>query len=67
VLQDGRSVRVAGAKERAVLTMLLLRANETVPVDTLVDELWGERPPPTAKKSLQVRSRVFGARFHAAC
>jgi DNA-binding SARP family transcriptional activator len=55
VLQDGRSVRVAGAKERAVLTMLLLRANETVPVDTLVDELWGERPPPTAKKSLQVR------------
>jgi DNA-binding SARP family transcriptional activator len=26
-----------------------------VPVDRLVDNLWGERPPPTARKSLQVR------------
>ena len=38
-----------------MLALLLLRANEAVSIDRLVDELWGERPPATARKSLQVR------------
>jgi DNA-binding SARP family transcriptional activator len=55
VRRDDRPVPIAGAKERALLAILLLRANEPVTIDRLVDELWGEAPPPTARKSLQVR------------
>jgi DNA-binding SARP family transcriptional activator len=55
VLDEGRPVPIRGAKERALLTILLLHANEPVTVDRLIEELWGDAPPPTARKSLQVR------------
>ena len=50
---DGRSVAVRRGKEQALLAYLLLHANEFVPTDRLIDELWGERPTPTARKTLQ--------------
>jgi DNA-binding SARP family transcriptional activator/ABC-type branched-subunit amino acid transport system substrate-binding protein len=53
VLDDGQPVEIGGRKQRALLAVLLLHANEVVSVDTLIDELWGERPPPTAAKTLQ--------------
>jgi DNA-binding SARP family transcriptional activator len=40
VVDAGESIRVAGAKERALLARLLLSANEVVSVDRLVDDLW---------------------------
>jgi DNA-binding SARP family transcriptional activator len=43
-----------GAKPRALLAILLLHANEVVSNDRLIDALWGERPPETAAKALQV-------------
>lgn len=52
---EGRLVRIDGAKERALLVVLLLHANESVSADRLVDELWGVHPPTTARKSVQVR------------
>lgn len=55
VWHEGRPVRIDGTKERALLALLLLHAGEPVSVDRLVDELWGESPPATARKSLQVR------------
>lgn len=55
VWSDGQAVRITGAKERALLALLLLHANETVSADRLIDELWSAAPPPTARKSLQVR------------
>lgn len=48
VLRDGREQPLGGPKQRAVLAMLLLRANETVPRDRLIDGLWGERSPASA-------------------
>ncbi|MCX5269218.1 AfsR/SARP family transcriptional regulator [Streptomyces sp. NBC_00199] len=42
------------AKIRVVLATLLVRANEIVSVDSLIDELWGEDPPRTATTTLQV-------------
>jgi YVTN family beta-propeller protein len=54
VCQDGRALDLSGDKQRAVLTMLLLNANQVVSADRLIDALWGERPPPTANKSLHV-------------
>ena len=41
-------VRLGAAKQRALLGVLLLHANETVSTARLVDALWGERPPATA-------------------
>jgi DNA-binding SARP family transcriptional activator len=52
-LDDGRRISLGGARQRAVLALLLLHANEPVPRDVIIDELWGEAPPPTAAKVLQ--------------
>ena len=54
VVDGGREIPLGGAKQRAVLAILLLHAGEVVSVDRLVDELWGERPPDTATKTVQV-------------
>ncbi len=51
--EDGRLLALGGAKQRALLALLLLHANEVVPRDRLIDELWGERPPETAATALQ--------------
>jgi DNA-binding SARP family transcriptional activator len=48
-----REVSLQRQKHRALLALLALRAGEVVSVDRLLDELWGERPPPTARNSLQ--------------
>ncbi|HET6683263.1 MAG TPA: BTAD domain-containing putative transcriptional regulator [Gaiella sp.] len=53
VVEDGRSLDLGGPKQRALLAALLLRANEVVSQDTLIDDLWGEAPPATAAKTLQ--------------
>jgi len=45
---------LGGPKQRAVLALLLLHANQRVSVDRLIEGLWGESPPVTATKSLQM-------------
>lgn len=45
---------MGGAKQRALLAILLLDANAVVSSDRLMDDLWGAEPPKTAAKSLQV-------------
>jgi predicted ATPase/DNA-binding SARP family transcriptional activator len=55
LVQDMRGpVTLASAKQRALLAILLLETPHVVPVERLVDELWGDGPPPTAAKALQV-------------
>jgi DNA-binding SARP family transcriptional activator len=56
-LEVGRAdgpVPVRGPKQRALLALLLLHANEAVSRERLIDQLWGEHPPATAPKALQV-------------
>jgi DNA-binding SARP family transcriptional activator/tetratricopeptide (TPR) repeat protein len=53
-LVDGAPVRLGPPQQRALLALLLLNANEVVSRDRIVDELWGERPPATAVKLVQV-------------
>ncbi len=54
VLEEGNgSISLGGPKQRAVLAHLLLRANHLVPTDVLIDEVWGEEPPETARNALQ--------------
>jgi predicted ATPase/DNA-binding SARP family transcriptional activator len=52
-LDEGVDVAPAGSKRRALLALLLLHANETLPMERLIDELWGEAPPATAARTLQ--------------
>jgi DNA-binding SARP family transcriptional activator/basic membrane lipoprotein Med (substrate-binding protein (PBP1-ABC) superfamily) len=47
------TLALGGAKQRAVLAALLLRAEEVVAVERLVDEVWGDDPPPSAAHSLE--------------
>jgi DNA-binding SARP family transcriptional activator len=49
----GRRLELGGRKQRSVLAILLLRANEVVPQDKLAEELWSGRPPASAATSLQ--------------
>jgi DNA-binding SARP family transcriptional activator len=54
VTEHDRSLALGGVKQRSLLAVLLLHANEVVSTDRLIDELWGAAPPPTAAKSIQV-------------
>jgi DNA-binding SARP family transcriptional activator len=51
--EGDRVLPLGGARQRAVLAVLLTRANEVVSTDRLIDELWGETPPETAANVLQ--------------
>jgi DNA-binding SARP family transcriptional activator/streptogramin lyase len=53
VVDDGRPISIRRGKQLALLAYLLLRRNELVPSERLIDELWDESPPPTAAKVLQ--------------
>ncbi len=53
VVRDGQLVPLAGQKQRALLAALIVRANEVVSTDRLIDDVWGEDPPRTAATSLQ--------------
>ena len=48
----GQSLPLGGHQQRALLALLLLRANEVVPVDEIIEDLWGAEPPPSATKSV---------------
>ena len=53
VSADDGPIKMGGPKQRAVLAHLILRANRLVPIDLLIDGIWGEEPPETAKNTLQ--------------
>ena len=50
----GGPLPLGGAKQRALLALLILNANRVVSRDRLVDELWGDEPPETAAATVQV-------------
>ncbi len=50
--EDG-PIGLGGPKQRAVLAHLLVRANQVVPAEALIDRLWGDEPPETARNTLQ--------------
>ncbi|WP_226483530.1 AfsR/SARP family transcriptional regulator [Streptomyces parvulus] len=50
---DGTAVPLGGARLRALLTVLALRAGRAVPAGLLVEEVWGGDPPADATGALQ--------------
>ncbi len=54
ISSDGVPLALGGQKRRALLAVLLLEANRVVSSDRLIDALWGEDPPETARNTIQV-------------
>src|SRR5687767_431574 len=53
-LVDGHSLALGGSKQRSVVALLALKANTTLSADELIDALWGDDPPPSAVKNVQL-------------
>ena len=53
VRNHGSVVPIGGAKQRALLALLVLHANEVISRDRLIDELWGEAWTPSAGHRLE--------------
>jgi len=51
---DGALLPPLPPKAGRILAVLAADCGRVVPVDRLIDLVWGERPPPQARKSLQV-------------
>lgn len=51
--RDGEAAALGGPQQRALLALLAVRANESVPVARVIDELWPEGPPASATKVVQ--------------
>jgi len=49
VLVDGEPVTIGSPGARALLLLLVLHANQVVSVDRIVDGMWGDDPPATAR------------------
>jgi len=53
VREDGRELPLGTGRQRALLALLLVHANDLVASERLIDELWSGQPPPSAQKVLQ--------------
>jgi len=51
--RDGRPLKLGGERQRGLLATLLLNANEVVPAERLIEELYGGDPSGTAGNALQ--------------
>lgn len=54
VRRAGRLIPVRSPRQRTLLATLLVHAGRVVPTDLLVDSLWADTPPRTARNALQV-------------
>lgn len=53
VVRDGTPVAVTGPGRQALLALLTAHAGRLVPLERIVDELWGDDPPASAVKVVQ--------------
>ena len=52
VSDGGNALALGGPKKRAVLAILVVHANSVVSADHLIDEVWGEEAPKSARRTL---------------
>jgi DNA-binding SARP family transcriptional activator/tetratricopeptide (TPR) repeat protein/energy-coupling factor transporter ATP-binding protein EcfA2 len=50
---DARCIPLAAARERIIMAMLLLEAGHVLPIDRLIEGVWGDEPPTTARGQIQ--------------
>jgi DNA-binding SARP family transcriptional activator/tetratricopeptide (TPR) repeat protein len=51
---DDNSVTIAASRQQVALALLLLEAGHVVSMERIVDALWGEEPPRTARSQVQI-------------
>ncbi|MEO9139652.1 MAG: BTAD domain-containing putative transcriptional regulator [Jatrophihabitans sp.] len=65
VLRDGVDLLLGGHQQRALLAVLAINRNRTVPVSAIIDAVWEDEPPATATSIVQVYvsalRRILGA------
>ncbi|MEY9928886.1 DNA-binding SARP family transcriptional activator/predicted negative regulator of RcsB-dependent stress response [Catenulispora sp. GP43] len=54
IIGEGAPIRLGGLREQAVMAMFLLQPDTIIPVERLVDAVWGDRPPATARAQIQI-------------
>jgi class 3 adenylate cyclase len=54
VIGPGGAVNIGSGLQRAILAILVLHVGETVSTDHLMDEVWGDDPPPSAHHAIGV-------------
>jgi DNA-binding SARP family transcriptional activator/streptogramin lyase len=54
VIRGQQVLPLGSPKQRALLGLFLVHANEAIPRERLIDELWGDAPPKTVKAVLNV-------------
>ncbi|MFI1681825.1 BTAD domain-containing putative transcriptional regulator [Streptomyces sp. NPDC020607] len=59
----GRPLTIASTNQRVLLAMLLLNAGRSVPINTLIDAIWDDDPPATARNGLQLCVSQLRKRF----
>jgi DNA-binding SARP family transcriptional activator/tetratricopeptide (TPR) repeat protein len=66
LIVDRRVLNLGGPRQRTVLAMLALNANQVVPVEQLIDAVWGTSPPVTSRGQIQIcissLRKLFGER-----
>lgn len=60
-------MKIGGPREQIVLAMLALRAGHVVSVDQLIDVVWGDDPPATARGQIQSSVSALRKLFNRAC
>src|SRR3712207_8372892 len=63
--RGNRLAALGEPRQRAVLGTLLIDVNQAVPVDRLIEVVWGERPPSTVRKAIQDRKSTRLNSSHA--
>src|SRR5918994_2031305 len=58
VVEGDRRVALPRGRARSLLGVLALRAGEVVSSDRLIDQLWGQAPPPTATRAAWLREAL---------
>ena len=51
---DGGPVELTGGKQKALLALLLLDAGRVLSVERVIDALWGDDVPESARKMVQI-------------
>ena len=53
VWEGSEQLAIDSPRQRSLLALLVINANEVVSVDRIVDELWGESPPASAQSAVR--------------
>ena len=63
VVIDGDECAIPAPRQRTVLAVLILERNRLVPLPRLVDALWADDPPATARSQVQICVSALRRRF----